>query len=55
MKFPLPKMSFQIIIEYLKEGCGIIASKQPPKSGFIRLVIKKSLIGRETSITFFSH
>jgi len=47
-------MSLQNIIEYLKEGCGIIASKQLPKSGFIRLVIKKSVIGSESSITFFS-
>jgi hypothetical protein len=36
----------------LKEGCGIIASKQPPKSGFIRLVIKKVLL---SFVTFFSH
>lgn len=64
MKTPLPKMSIQNINEYLKEGCGIIASKQPPKTGFNRLVIKKSVIGSETtevslphheSIIFFSH
>jgi hypothetical protein len=42
---PLPKMSIQNINEYLKEGYGIIASKQPPKTGFNRLVIKKSVIG----------
>jgi hypothetical protein len=29
----LPKMSIQNINEYLKEGCGIIASKQLPKTG----------------------
>ena len=34
MKNPLPKMSIQNINEYLKEGCGIIASKQLPKTGF---------------------
>ncbi len=57
-------MSLQNIIEYLKEGCGIIASKQLPKTGFNRRVIKKSVIGSETtevslpfheSIAFFSH
>jgi len=46
----------------MKGGCGIIASKQLPETGFNRLVKKKSLIGRETtevslpipeSITFF--
>jgi hypothetical protein len=42
-------MSIQNINEYLKEGCGIIASKQPPKTGFNRLVIKKSVIGSETT------
>jgi len=46
---PLPKMSIQNINEYLKEGCGIIASKQLPKTGFNRLVIKKSVIGSETT------
>lgn len=46
---PLPKMSIQNINEYLKEGCKIIASKQPPKTGFNRLVIKKSVIGSETT------
>jgi len=46
---PLPKMSIQNINEYLKEGCGIIASKQPPKTGFNRLVIKKSVIGSEST------
>jgi len=65
MKIPfLPKMSIQNINEYLKEGSGIIAFKQLPITGFNRLVIKKSLIGRETtevslpiheSFTFFSH
>jgi hypothetical protein len=57
-------MSIQNINEYLKEGCGIIASKQLPETGFNPLVIKKSLIDRETKevslpihefITFFSH
>jgi hypothetical protein len=42
-------MSIQNINEYLKEGCGIIASKQLPKTGFNRLVIKKSVIGSETT------
>jgi hypothetical protein len=42
-------MSIQNINEYLKEGCGIIASIQPPKTGFNRLVIKKSVIGSETT------
>jgi len=37
------------------KGCGIIASKQLPKAGFNRLAIKKSMIGSESSITFFSH
>jgi integrase len=46
---PLPKMSIQNINEYLKEACGIIASKQLPKTGFNRLVIKKSVIGSETT------
>ena len=46
---PLPKMSIQNINEYLKEGCKIIASKQNPKTGFNRLVIKKSVIGSETT------
>jgi hypothetical protein len=40
---PLHKMSIQNINEYLKEGCGIIASKQLPITGFNRLVIKKSV------------
>jgi len=35
------------------KGCGIIASKQLPKAGFNRLAIKKSMIGSESSITFF--
>jgi hypothetical protein len=57
-------MYIQSINEYLKEGCGIITSKQPQKTGFKKLVIKKSVIGSETtevslphheSITFFSH
>jgi len=38
---PLHKMSIQNINKYLKLGCGIIASKQLPKTGFNRLVIKK--------------
>jgi hypothetical protein len=55
-------MSIQNIIEYLKEGCGIIASKQLPITGFNWLVIKKSVIDIKTtevslplheSITFF--
>ena len=46
---PLPKMSIQNINEYLKEGCKIIASKQISKTGFNRLVIKKSVIGSETT------
>ena len=42
-------MSIQNINEYLKEGCGIIAFKQFPKTGFNLLVIKKSVIGGETT------
>lgn len=42
-------MSIQNINEYLKESCGIIGSKQKPKTGFNRLMIKKSVIGRETT------
>jgi len=52
MKTPFIEMSIQNKKEYLKEGCGIITSKQPPKSGFIRLVIKKSVI---ILCYFFSH
>jgi len=37
-------MSIQNINEYLKEGCGIIASKQLPETGFNPLVIKNSVI-----------
>ncbi len=55
-------MSVQNINEYLKEVCGITASNQFPKTRSNRLVIKKSLIGCETtevslpiydSITFY--
>ena len=49
MKIPLHKMSIQNINKYLKVGCGIIASKQLPKTGFNRLVIKKNVIGSETT------
>jgi len=42
MKIPLHKMPIQNINEYLREVCVIIASKQLPETGFIRLVIKKT-------------
>ena len=54
MKIPLHKMTIQNINDKMKEGCGIIASKQPPKSGFIRLVIKKSVKGINVS-GFYNH
>ncbi|MHC1705694.1 MAG: tyrosine-type recombinase/integrase [Tenuifilaceae bacterium] len=50
---PLSKMSIQNINEYLKEGCKNIASKQTSKTGFNRLVIKKSVIGIETKEEYF--
>lgn len=45
-------MSIQNINENMKEGCGIFASKQSPKTGFNRLVIQKSVIGSEADLTF---
>jgi hypothetical protein len=48
-------MSIQNINEYLKKGCRIIASKQPPETGFNRLVIKKSVIGSETTEVSLPH
>ena len=42
-------MSIQNINENMKEGYGIIASKQLPETWFNPLVIKKSVIGSETT------
>ncbi|MGA2406092.1 MAG: site-specific integrase [Bacteroidales bacterium] len=46
---PLPKMSIQNINEYIKECCKTIALKQLPNTGFNRRVIKKTVIGSETT------
>ena len=46
---PLPRMSIQKINDYMKEGCKSIALKQLPNTGFNVRVIKKSVIGSETT------
>lgn len=42
-KSPLPRISIQNLNNYIKEACKLIASEQPEKIGFNRLVIKKQL------------
>lgn len=46
---PLPKISIQNLNDYIKEACKHIASEQPKKAGFNRLVIKKTVIGSEST------
>lgn len=46
---PLPKMSIQNINEYIKECCKAIALNQLPNTGFNRRVIKKTVVGSETT------
>ncbi|MGD9977709.1 MAG: tyrosine-type recombinase/integrase [Bacteroidales bacterium] len=46
---PLPKISIQNLNDYIKEACKLIASEQPEKTGFNRLVIKKTVIGSEST------
>ncbi|BDX37050.1 integrase [Tenuifilaceae bacterium CYCD] len=48
-KSPLPKISIQNLNAYIKEACKLIASGQPEKTGFNRLVIKKTVIGSEST------
>jgi integrase len=46
---PLPRMSIQKINDYIKECCKAIAQKQLPNTGFNVRVIKKTVIGSETT------
>jgi integrase len=46
---PLPRMSIQKINDYIKECCKAIAQKQLPNIGFNVRVIKKTVIGSETT------
>ena len=46
---PLPRMSIQKINDYIKECCKAIALKQLPNTGFNVRVIKKTVIGSETT------
>jgi len=46
---PLPRMTIQKINDYIKECCKTIALKQLPNTGFNVRVIKKTVIGSETT------
>ena len=46
-EYPLIRMSIQKLNDYIKECCGIIASKQLPLKGFNRKVLKKKVIGSD--------